>query len=325
MNADAPFLPPVEPADNPKIFKKSILLWLLLILFFVSLYQLFSGPPAKPHHRMDAQEVVAPPPPRPSAPENDFVMLLVGSWLPMLAMIGIFYGGVLGFARRQLRAHGKLTAQLEPGHLALADGNVAGAVKMFEAAAHKLRGQRPYAGMARLALADARMQQGDFDAALKVLQQVEQSPGLLYGSELRLLAAVDFGLVYALRGEVDVATRWLDDARRRLARTPGVRNFQAGLLCLAEAVAFARADRRQEAARLIERDWTRVEATVFATVMRRGWLLRAFLASADGARSTAEPYLTMLRSGRRGELDWMATKWPELKAFLVANELSATP
>jgi hypothetical protein len=325
MNADAPFLPPAEPGDKPKpVFRKTILLWLLLILMFVSIYQLFSGPPPKPRRAISSQEVVVAPPPRPPAPETDLVTLLLGSWLPMLAVIGVFYGIGFGLVRRQVRGTGKLAALLEPGHLALADGDVAGAVKTYEAAARKFRGQRAYAGMAKLGLADARMRQGDFDGALKVLNEVEQSPGVLYASELRLLAAVDFGLAYALRGETDVATRWLDDARRRLARTPGVRTSQAGLLCLAEVITLARAGKRHEATRLLERDWSRVEATVLATVMRRGWLLRAFLAGTDPSRATAEPYLTMLRSGRRGELDWMATKWPELKAFLVAHELSAT-
>ena len=77
MDLNAPYLPPLEPTDNPvAVQKKSIkvvLLWLLLILMFVSIYQLFTGP-ATPHiHGMNTP----PPPPPPASPWWDGMIAFV--------------------------------------------------------------------------------------------------------------------------------------------------------------------------------------------------------------------------------------------------------
>ena len=175
-----------------------------------------------------------------------------------------------------------------------------------------------------LGLAEAHLRRGDFELAIDVLTRVERAPGVRFAAETRVKAAVELGLIHALRGDLDAATRWLDDARRRLARADELRLVHAATLSLAEAIVLCRAKRRDEAARLLERDWSKLEAALPAATMRRAWLVRALCASGDPMRGSVEPALTILRAGRRGDLDWMAGRWPELETFLVAYDLGAS-
>ena len=134
------------------------------------------------------------------------------------------------------------------------------------------------------------------------------------------MAAIHLGLLYALRGQLDAATRWCDDARRRLPRGQN-RTLSAALLRLAEATVLARSGQHEDAARALDRDWKRLEEALAVSSMRRAWLLRAYLASGDGARGSVEPWLTLARGGRKGELAWLGAEWPELRAFLDAHDL----
>src|SRR5205823_3340580 len=129
----------------------------------------------------------------------------------------------------------------------------------------------------------------------------------LFGSDVRTMAATHLALLYALRGQLDAATRWCDDARRRLARGQN-RTLSAALLRLAEIVVLARSGQRDDATRALDRDARRLEESLTVTSMRKAWLLRAFLAAADGTRGTIEPWLTLARSGGKSELRWLAVE-----------------
>ena len=306
MDANAPYLPPAEPTDNPvaktKSSRKTLLLWLLLLVMFVALYQLFATPPPR-HH-------VAPPACTESA---------TGAWWGIVSAMAVFAMVVL-LLRRQLRGGNKLNGKLEPGHVALADGDLGRAGEIFAAVAREYRKQTTYAAVARLSLSTALMRQGELQRAIDAAIEVERAPGLLFGGDVRTMAAIHLGMLYALRGDVDAATRWCDDARRRLPRGQQ-RTLTAALLRLAEVLVLARAGKRDDAARALDRDWHRLEEALTVSSMRKAWLVRAWCAAADGARGSVEPWLTMARAGRKGELRWVGADWPELCAFLDAHDL----
>ncbi|HEY2748065.1 MAG TPA: hypothetical protein VGL86_25755 [Polyangia bacterium] len=308
MDANAPYLPAAEPSDNAPATKKSarktLALWILLIIMFVAIYQ-FLSPPA-PHHHVHH----APPP-----PDDAWHGALV-SFLPALAVIGLF----IWFLRRQFRGGTKLNARLEPGHLALADGDLGRAADVFAAVAREYRKQTTYAAVAKLSLSTALMRAGELPKAIEAAIEVERAPGLLFGSEVRTSAAVQLGLIYTLRGQLDAATRWCDDARKRLERSSN-RTHTGALLRVAEIAVLARANQREDAARAFDRDSRRLEEALSVTSLRKAWLLRAFVASADGARGSVEPWLGLAHSGRKGELAWLGGEWPELRAFIDAHDL----
>ncbi len=310
MDANAPYLPAAEPSDNPpqktKSARKTIVLWILLIVMFVAIYQ-FLSPAPTPHHVHHA--------PPPSPPDSAWHSALV-SFLPALTLAALF----IWFLRRQFRGGAKLNAKLEPGLLALADGDLGRAADVFAAVAREYRKQTSYAAVAKLSLATALMRQSELQKAIEATIEVERAPGLFFGSELRASAAVQLGLLYALRGQLDAATRWCDDARKRLGRSHN-RTHTAALLRVAEIAVLTRANQRDAAARAYDRDARRLEEALSVSRLRLVWLMRAFVASADGGRGSVEPWLTLARSGRKGELGWLGTDWPELRAFIDAHDL----
>ena len=309
MDANAPYLPPAVPTDNPgaktKSARKTLLLWLVLLCMFVALYQLFSTP-TPPHH------VARDAPP----PGNDPFGTMLLAFLPAVGFVVL----LVTLFRWQLRGGNRLNARLEPGNLALADGDLGRAADVFAAVAQQYRKQATYAAVAKLSLSTALMRQGELAKATDAAIEVERAPGLLFGGDVRTMAAIHLGMLYALRGELDAAERWCDDARRRLPRGQN-RTLSAALLRLAEILVLARSDKRDDAARALDRDWHRLEEALTVASMRKAWLVRAWCAAADPSRGSVEPWLTMARAGRKGELRWLGAGWPELRAFLDAHDL----
>lgn len=311
MDANAPYLPPPEANENPPVAKKSakrtLLLWIVLIAMFMAIYQ-FLGTTPPSHH------VVHAPPPPPAHPDPLWNALV--GFLPSFALIALF---VL-YLRRQFKGGSKLNAKLEPGNLALADGDLGRAADVFAAVAHEYRKQTSYAAAAKLSLSTALMRQGELQRAIEAAIEVERAPGLLSTGDTRTIACTHLALLYALRGQLDAATRWCEAARRRLPRGQ-TRTYTAALLRVAELVTLARSGQSADATRAFDRDAGRLEEALPVTSVRKAWLLRAFLAASDGTRATVEPWLTLARSGRPRELRWLATEWPELRAFLDAHDL----
>ena len=316
MDANAPYLPPVEPTDNAppaktKSARKTLLLWALLIVMFVAIYQIFKVPPSSTAPVHDHAHSCA------SAESSawDPILVGLGSALLMATLL-------VRAMRRRFRNGGKLNAKLEPGLLALADGDLGRAADVFAAVAREYRKQATYAAVAKLSLATALMRQGELQPAIEASIEVERAPGLVFGADARIMAATHLGLLYALRGQLDAATRWCDDARRRMARGGhNSRTHVAALLRVAELMVLARAGQREDAMRAYDRDIKRLEEALSVTALRKAWLVRAFVASADGTRGSVEPWLTQARGGRKGELAWLGVDWPELRAFIDAHDL----
>ena len=111
---------------------------------------------------------------------------------------------------------------------------------------------------------------------------------------------------------------------RRRAAAPAARaepHALGGAVAPGGGDGLARSGQHEDAARALDRDWKRLEEALAVSSMRRAWLLRAYLASGDGARGSVEPWLTLARGGRKGELAWLGAEWPELRAFIDAHDL----
>jgi hypothetical protein len=312
MEAKEPYLPPREPSDNPPAapakkagVTKTLLLWVLLIVMFIVIYQFFNSP-STTHHVSAHQETA-------SGGGSSWIY----GWLPGGAVVGMFF-----FFFYRLRGGNQLNQKLEPGMMALADGDLGRALAVFDQAAKEYRKQAHYVALIATWQASVRLRQGAFSDAADNLIGAERTAGLLYGSDVRASAAVDLAHLYGLRGQLDAAGRWIADGRRRLPKV-GHRLGLAAKLRVAEALVAARRGEREQAARLLDGDWHRIESAFTVSLMREVWLLRAFVAD-GGQRGSAETWLTLLRASR-GELDWIGAEWPEMKTFLVAHGLSARP
>jgi hypothetical protein len=317
MDANEPFLPPREATANPPAAdapqkkrastRKTFFVWLLLILMFVGVYQLFSGP--QPRHVSDANDLC----PKPSAWSS-----LSVSWGAPIGLAMLFYY----FLLRAMRGNNQYAERCEPAQLAFADGDFARAAEEYRGLVKHYKGKVSTESLSSISLGQALVHQGALREAAEAFITGERGAGLLYGAEARLIAAVELARLYALEGRLDVARKWSEDARKKLSRT-GYRLVRASSLRIVDALIAARAGEPERAATLLDGEWHRFEQWLPTAQMREAWLLRAFV-SDGGQRGQAETWLRLLRSGRRGQLDFMGVQWPELQAFLAANDLAAT-
>lgn len=310
--ADERYLPPREPVDNPPVQKKqgrkTLLLWLLLIIVFIAIYQCVSHDPAGPPGEVAAEG---------GGPSTWVTMLSPAISVGLLVL-------VIGFIWWQLRGGSKLSQEQEPGLVALQEGRYDDAARIFGLVADKRRGQIAYASVARHNQAIAHLRGGDYAQAKRLLVAVERSPGLGLTSQVRIASAIALGRAYALEGDTDAAERWLEDARKKLGRGRE-RLSSAAELRMAEALLDTRRGAEDAALRSLENGWRNLEGTVTLSSMRSMWLLRAFLAaraSAPRDQGEVEQWLSYLRPYREGEFRAMALHWPELRTFLASYGLT---
>jgi tetratricopeptide (TPR) repeat protein len=299
--ANEPFLPPAEPTDNPpqKRRMKPLLLWMLLVLGFLSVYNLYNSDIGGS-----------------GALTQLFVNLsgfLARGW-PVLAGLAF-----LGLVAWQLGGAARFNASLEPGFLALQAGNTGRAVQAFEIVLARYRRQLFFAALARIHLASALKHREELDRAIEILRQVERTPGMAYPSDVRLLGSIELGEIYALRGDVETAGRWLADAERRLARAEN-RLLAGARLRIAQVVLLVRRGEDGEAMRLIEQHRAHIESIVPLTTMRVIWLLQAFVTARGGDTRAAGEVFAILRQIRPHELDYLSVEWPELRMFLQTSK-----
>jgi tetratricopeptide (TPR) repeat protein len=299
---EAPFLPP-PMADNPAPKKKSpFALWFILIVMVIAIWNLMA--------------------PSPHAEEGGTVWRLASGlstfieWTWWFWIIATPFGYLIWLGR----AARPFNLAQEPGLTALADGRLDDAAAIFREVGSRFRRKAQYAAVARYNLAIVLRRQGKIESAIAELIAVEKGAGLVYASEVRLLAAISLAESYAQRGELEAAQRWLDEARKRLARA-GHRNHSACLVRVADAILACRAGRFDEALRGLERDWRQLEGNLALPTMREAWLMRAYAtAQLGGVRGegAATPWITLLRGA---QIEYLAVDWPELRTFLESQSL----
>jgi hypothetical protein len=306
------FLPPRDGSDNPAAparggARRTLFIWIALVIVFFAIYTLLGSgaPPSGDGARASGSELLG--------------TVVRHGWAPILLALFVVW------FRVQLRGGEKLAARLEPGLLALANGDAVGAIARFREVEPAYAHQTTYLASVRLHRALAELRAGQLGTALETLRAVERAPGLLFGSDVRTSAALWLTIGFALRGDVERAERWLADVDRRLRRAREGRVAPASLRSLAEALVCLRRDDPAAAARILDRDRARVEESLAVTYARLAWLARAYaaarLAGPRDDAAAAEPWLRLVRGAPSPSFAWVATEWPELRAFMAAHGL----
>lgn len=147
--------------------------------------------------------------------------------------------------------------------------------------------------------ADRALHDGDFDRAATIFEALGN--------------ALELARLYALRGDVDRAATWAATARARIRRLRAIdRAIAEARLLFVDALVAARRGDLTTALDTLAQRWSTFEHAP------GGWLaeaclLRGFLAGQLGAG--IEIWLG-LDDSARARVHWMATEWPELRAFI---------
>jgi tetratricopeptide (TPR) repeat protein len=285
--------------------KRTLVIWVALILMFVSVYSMFVDA------NSDAQRAAPPPPASSSSPL---------SYIPLLG-VPVFFGLMWINGRRAQRCN----ADLAEGLVALNQRRLDDAVRSLAATARKYR-QNLWAGpIAHYHLATAHTQRGELDVAEDLLTRVERWAKLAYGTEARLLAAIGLAQVYGLRGDVDAARRWLDEAKRRHRRAGNAVLFRP-LVTWTEVVVLVREERHHDALGLIDSARVELDSTIACAQMRELWLVEAFAVwRMSDPRGAATPEALVRRAlpAAPGEHAALVARWPDLRAFLETHGIPA--
>jgi hypothetical protein len=299
--------PPATDTDNappPKqpSAKRTLLLWLALIVMFIVIYQVFDD--GSPHD--------GPPPFWTRIGVFDLI-----PWLLLATLVGWFSWN--------LRSSARYYRVMGPGLRALAQRRLVEAETELVAAA-ATAGKAPWAGpLAHYNLALVRIQRGALATAEESLATVERWAGLAHGSDLRVLAAIELGHVHALRGNTALARRWVDVAHRRLPRA-SVPDDKRRALLRAEALVLLREGKPRDALALFEQNTTELESTVTYDTMRQWWALMAFAQWQDAGprdQGAVDMLLRRLQPSRPHELAHLVVAWPELRGFLETHGVAA--
>ena len=321
-----PFLPEPEPEavagpakkHNPR---KTLVLWVILIVMFLAIWQFLSPEARKdPSHGVQharSGEVVAVEacPPAPS------------SWWGGTVSVVLPTGIVVLLAYLFLRAYGQsaaFAAAQEPGRLAMAQGRFAEASAKFQATLPLFAKQPLYRAVLVINVADAELRAGRFDSAIAACAEIERSRTMLFGSSVRMRIATLSAITYALRGDVAAAERWAADARGRIAKTREDRMGHAAYLCLAEAMIACRRGDSAGAIALVDARWNELRYSLNADSMRVVEVVRAFAEAQGGVRAmnTVAERLVRVEPVAPGELAYLGAEWPEMKAFLGAHGIA---
>ncbi|MEO7096754.1 MAG: hypothetical protein ABI175_26080, partial [Polyangiales bacterium] len=137
---------------------------------------------------------------------------------------------------------------------------------------------------------------------------------------VRRMAAGQLARAFALGGDLDKATRWLEELRKRPMSGDPV--YCQALLDAVDALVQCRAGKFSEALAIYERAWPQLEAYLPVFQMREVWLLRAYaitMTSSVRDGGAAEPWLRMIRSTPPGGFTWLTAHWPELATFTTTH------
>jgi hypothetical protein len=286
--------PHLPVAQKARSANKTILLWLLLILMFVSIYQLFSGPPPSSH-------------PHTAPPPDHF-------WNSISALVTIGFGllmwRLVAWGRASRRFNGEDTA----AQTLLARGQLAEAGAQFEAMAKRYR-WRSLRMAAEHSLAVVELRQGQIDRALdRLAAQVKKPPGIVIIGDTRRTALLHLAIGYAIKGDVTAAQAWLD----AFNKMPGPLNVRTQL---AITLLELRRGNFDAVAKDLESRWRELEQQLTGDGLRPLRLLRAFAVAHLTTRDAelAPTFLQPLGAGAREELMWLGAAWPELAQFIAAH------
>jgi hypothetical protein len=289
---------PPAPEPAPTSVRKTVVIWLILIVMFIAIFMLMNANDPSPVER--------------SGYSGWWIGVGIAATVGVVILLLVWVaGGTKQFNERAA-----------PGLAAIAEGNFTQAAQLFEQLAKRYRAKPNFAAVAHYNRGYALMLSGDTAAAVGVLLGVERTPKLAAGG-VRRLAATQIARCFALAGDVDKAQHWLDATRRRGAGMTDPIHDQAVLAAL-EGLVLCRQGKLDEARAHYESVWPRLCAYLAVNQMAEVWLLRAFAIAAGGTprdAGGAEPWLRLVRSAPAGVIDRITVRWPALATFAVTNEL----
>ena len=314
-----PFLPEPEAVVHaaPKTNgRRTLLLWVVLIVMFLTIWQFLS--PSPKDGQVAAQHAAAQAADG-AACSSSFWSSSTVVLLPLLFIVIMM---VLFF--RAYRQNTEFQLAQEPGRAAMAQRRFAEAIEKFRVTIPRFSKQPGYRAVAVLNVAEAQLRAGQLDAAIASCAEIERARTMLFGSGLRVRIATLTALVYGLRGDIPTAERWTSDARARIAKNREDRFGHAAHLCLAEAVLASRKGDHAGAVALLDRSWNELRYALSADQMRIVEVVRAFAEAQAGVRASnaVAERLVRVEPITAGELAFLGIEWPEMQAFLGAHGAS---
>ena len=292
-----PHEPPPSPPPKSSA-KKTLIIWVVLIVMLIALYNMFPSPRGR----------------------GSFAQAASGYpwwWIAIAAVIGLAVPIV--FMMVMFRGAERFNAAQNTGLDAIARGQHAKAVELFEVLAKRFRMKPNFAAVARYNQGYALLLGGDSAAAVGALLAAERMPKLALGG-IRRLAAGQLARAFALGGDLDKATQWLEALRKR--PLTGDHAYCQALLDAIDALVLCRQGKFAEAVKVYERAWPLLEAYLPIHQMREVWLLRAYattMMSSVRDVGAAEPWLRMIRGTPPGGFTWLTAHWPELATFTTTH------
>ncbi len=244
--------------------------------------------------------------------------------------IGVFFAlaAFMGWLFVRRRALVRLLAVNEEGTALLAAGDHEQAAGLFDRLCRDTRSRSPLLhSLAVFNRATTYLERGDPDRAVSLLSAVLHAGWISRRGSLSAYYPYVLGrmaLAEALRGRLEAAEAWR--SRAHASATAARR----GALLLVDAVVEARTGSFGRVAELIEDGWSRAENLLTARQLRAVRVIEAFALEQDkGAEYRAESRASELqralaaaRAAHRGELDWLARNWTELREFLARHGLN---
>jgi hypothetical protein len=301
------WLPHEPPAAEPvkSSAAKTFAIWAILIVIFIALYSL-----AKLDHGTPPIEA------KDTGFSGWWIVLaaLAGAAVPILFII-FAWGGTKRFNNEQA-----------PALEALAERRYARSAEMYAELARTFKTKPIPRAIALYNRGYALIRGGDSAAAVGVLLGVERTSKLASGG-VRQLAVLQLSRAFAIGGDLDKATRWLEQAKTRAPGTYDPVHGKAMLLAL-EGLVMCRQGRVEDAVGHYQQCWPLLEGNLSIQQMEEAWLVRAFAITATSSprdTASAEPFLRMLRSCPPGAFHWLTAHWPELATFTITHGLAAEP
>ncbi len=191
----------------------------------------------------------------------------------------------------------------------------AAAERAFQALRERFRWPKSLRNLTLYNLGLAQYRQGRYDDAIAALAESDRGGG---AANIDPALASTLGLIYALRGDLEVAERWLAEGQLRYAGRAATASFPN---LIAESVIALRRGEFLEVERRFERDWAEIENSRKGETLRPLRIFRAFtharVAGITAANELAS-LLTALQPARATDFVYLAAAWPELRDFLDA-------
>jgi hypothetical protein len=276
------------------ITSKPVVLWALLIMMFLAIWQFLADSGQHPVH------------PSPRGEPKPF-----DAWASVATVgVGVLvFVGWLGWMRRRVRLFNKEASEALK---LFAGADYTGAAASFGRMVERYR-LANLRMTAKFNLAVSLVRCGELGRALEMFTKLDKELRAGNGG-LRPVIAAQLAVVYALRGEPAAADRWIAEAEARRAAA-GFRNVD-GNVALARLVNDVRRDEPAAAVGAVDAVWTELEGAVVAAEMRPLRAVRAFAETC--IRPGATP-AAPLGEARPGELAWLGVEWPEMRTFLDAR------